>query len=371
MNNLEKPLHVSLLIILISVLASPLFGRADSSGSRTAVTLGAIVSLTGDAARNGQNWLEGAELAVDELNQRGTPTKLIVEDDGTNPGRVATAFVKLASVDKVGGILGGTWDFLAETAFPLARQYKVPFITPTNPIEIFSAAAQANPWIFTNGVSLGAEREVIRNFLSKQGSKRIGLVYINVPYGTSHAELVREVAKELGASVVSDDEITYQAFRDTLKLAALHISERKPDTVFLVSNYEGADALLRELERMQSAPVVLMTHNLKEAFDFGGSATRYKNAYGIFPKFHSEKFESAFTKKYGRSPVDYAAAGYDAVMFMSQLVGQGMGAKPEAANLVYEGVTGRHVLPSTSRSVVAAQAVVMELKGAGLVEHRS
>lgn len=363
-----KSCKFTAIIISFFALCGPVALSAEKNGP--ILSLGAIASLTGDASHNGTNWLEGAQLAIDELNRQGTAAKLIVEDDGTNPGKVATSFVKLATVDKVSAIVGGTWDFLAETAFPLAKQYRVPFITPTNPVEILSPAALSNPWVFTNGLSLAAERKVIHAFFKERGIKKIGLVYINVPYGTSHADLVREVAKEIGATIVSDDEISYQAFRDTLKLAALRISEKKPEAVFVVSNYEGVDFLLRELERMQSSPIILMTHNLKEAFDFGGSSARYKNAYAVYPKVTSAAFEESFQRKYGRLPLDYAAAGYDAVMFIAHMVKANPGL-PAQAKFVYAGVTGTHVVPSESRSVVPSQAVVMHMNGSHLVELRS
>jgi ABC-type branched-subunit amino acid transport system substrate-binding protein len=110
------------------ILLLPLMAAAEDTNLKR-TKLGAIVSLTGDAARNGRNWLEGAQLAIDELQAEGRQISLVVEDDGTVPARVATSFVKLATVDRVGGIIGGTWDFLAETAYPLAKQYRVPFIT--------------------------------------------------------------------------------------------------------------------------------------------------------------------------------------------------------------------------------------------------
>jgi ABC-type branched-subunit amino acid transport system substrate-binding protein len=329
--------------------------------------LGAIVSLTGDAAENGKNWIEGAQLAVDELRQSGRQIELVVEDDRTIPGSVASAFIKLSTHDKVDGIIGGTWDFLAETAYPLAKQYKTPFITPTNPVEILSVAAQSNPWIFTNGLSLRAEQHAIESFVAQKKVKNISLVYINVPYGTSHAELLQKIAQSKGLKIVSDNEITYQAFHDGIKLAALKIKVANPDFVFVVLNYEGVDFLLRELEAIRMQPIVLTTHTLKEAYDFGSSPSRYANVFGIYSKFTGSDFEATFKKKYGRPPYDYAASGYDATKFMAEVVKMRPTTPLESSALVYNGVTGRHELPSVDRSVVKSEASIMKMNRGELV----
>ena len=330
------------------------------------IKLGAVVSLSGDAARNGQNWLEGAQLAAEELNASGDRVDLLVEDDATVPGRAATAFVKLATVDKVQGIVGGTWDFLAETVYPLARQHRVPFVTPTNPLEVMSAAARENPWIFTNAPSLAAERPVIREFLLKQGIKSLGTITINVPYGSLHAALMKELADELGITLLHQNEVTYSGFHDTIRLGVLKASEKTPDLVFTVLNYEGVDFMLREMERLKIGPQVLMTHTLNEAFDFARSPQRYRRAHGIFPKIADSDFSDRFRKKYSRLPYDYAAAGYDALLFLAKALKAGVNlAAPDAA-FEYPGVTGLHRLPAPTRSLVDSRAEILTTHGGKL-----
>ena len=339
----------------------------ESSIASRSIKLGAIVSLTGDASRNGLNWFEGANLALDELKTKGEAVELIIEDDATVPAKVASAFVKLATVNKVDGIIGGTWDFLAETAYPLAKQYQVPFITPTNPVEVLSSPAKKNPWIFTNGLSLAAERKEIRTFLRTSKVDEIGLVYINVPYGEIHADLLREIAKEEKLKIKIEAEISYQGFRDDIKLAALKFSKEKPDLVFVVLNYEGVDLLLRNFESFKFSPIVLMTHTLKEALNFGKSKTRYQKAFGILPKFTSTRFETAFMNKFNHPAYGYAAAGYDALMFMYRLALKRRSKGLEKIELNYQGITGLHRLPNLSPGIVETEAMIMTARN-GIVE---
>ncbi|MBX7143856.1 MAG: ABC transporter substrate-binding protein [Oligoflexia bacterium] len=348
-------------------VVKPLSLLADDLSPRP-IKLGAIVSLTGDAALNGQNWLDGARLAIEEIQASGRQAQLVVEDDGTAPARVASSFIKLATIDKVDGIIGGTWDFLAETAYPLARQYKIPFITPTNPVEVLSPSARKNAWIFSNGMSLISERKAIDKFILSQHISSLALVFVNVPYGTLHAELVRQVAKERGVNVVLESTVTYQGFQDEIKLAALRISQRRPDMVFVVLSYAGVDLLLREFERSHTEPIVLMTHTLKEAYDFGASPKRYERAFGLFPLFESVAFAQKFFAKFKYQPYDYAAAGYDAVNFMAQLADKRVQWRIDNISLTYNGVTGRHALPTVDRGVVQGSAVILTIAHGSLVD---
>ncbi|RME57718.1 MAG: amino acid ABC transporter substrate-binding protein, partial [Candidatus Dadabacteria bacterium] len=120
--------------------------------------IGAIASLSGAASRQGKNWLRCAKIAVEEINKKAEKVriKLISEDDQTNAGKAVSAFLKLKDFNGVRAIIGGTWDFLAEPLYPLARRYKIFFLTPTNPVEIMSKDALNNPYVFTNGLSLAA-----------------------------------------------------------------------------------------------------------------------------------------------------------------------------------------------------------------------
>lgn len=323
------------------------------------IRIGAIVSLSGDAAKKGHNWLEGAELAVDHLSQENIRVKLIVEDDGTSPKRVIDAFNKLASADRVQGIIGGTWDFLAETAFPLSKRYQIPFITPTNPIEVLSDTFHDNPYAFTNGLSLAAERSAIEHFLRTQNVGSLSVVYVNVPYGTSHAELVKKVAVKQGLEITSKHLINYQSYLDDLRLAALKISNKRPDMVFLVVNYSGADIFLRELSKLNYHPVVLMTQALDEAFKLSDSPKLYNKAFGVYPDITDHDFISKFKGKYNHPPKDYAVSGYDALMFLARGLHSGNKLQKTGTSFTYSGVTGVHKLPCFRAELVSNSAVIM------------
>lgn len=335
------------------------------------IRIGAVASLTGPAGEQGKNWVEGAELAVDELKSRGIEVRLIVENDETSAPKVAAAFQKLTQVDRVRAVIGGTWDYLAETAYPLAERAKVPFITPSNPVEVLSDTAQKNRWVYSNGLSLRAARIAVAEFLKKEGVKTLGLMYPALPFGTVQAQMFEEVAAELGVAVTVKFEFTYDnAYLDSVKVGALKVTQAKPDLVFCVLDAGGTDLFLSELQKLRAEPKFLTTQHLDQAFLLGNDPARYRRAYGIYPKLEDTKFIERFHAKYNRDPKVYAPQGYDALMFFAEALHQGIDFGDPGARFSYRGVTGEHHLPSNGRALVEDVAVIMTTKDGVFAEYR-
>ena len=111
-----------------------------------------------------------------------------------------------------------------------------------------------------------------------------------------------------------------------------------------------------------------MTHTLKEAYDFGKSKTRYAKSFGIFPSFSGVNFERSFEQQYGHAPYDCAAAGYDAIMFLAELVKQTPRGKLPSTTLTYQGISGRHQLSAENRGLVQGNASILAIKNGDLSE---
>lgn len=323
------------------------------------IRIGAIASLTGPAGEQGKNWLHGVQLAVDELKREGVLVKLISEDDATNPAKVATAFSKLATLDRVQAIIGGTWDYLAEAAYPLAARYRIPFLTPSNPVEILSEAAQNNQWVMANGLSLTAEEEAIRSFLVFKKPKTLALVYANLPYGIAHAELLEKLTRELAIDLRWRYDFPVDAVDDSMRLAALRVQENPVDFVFIETDYNGLDLFTRELERLRLNPDILTTQHLDEAYRLSGNNARFSNCYAVYPAYDASAFDSAFQQKFASPPKVFAASGYDAMIFLGKALAAGINLSSAQASYKYDGITGQHYLPPTGRAVARSKAKIV------------
>lgn len=337
------------------VLSGVIAYAAPSAAPPSSVKIGLIVSLTGPAAENGRNWMRGAELAAQELGRAGTPVTLIVEDDQTSPSIVARAFQKLAQIDRVQAIVGGTWDYLAQTAYPLAQQYKIPFITPTNPIELFQPAERENHFVFTNAFSIAAVESEFERLLVREKVKTLAIVCSDIPWGHAHAAMARKVAARRGIKLVYETNFPLEAYPSNLKMISLQLSQRNPDAVLVTFDYNGIDLITAEFSRLRINPLLIDTQHLHTAFAFSKDPARHVNAFGMYPVVNDTGFAQRYRARYSEEPPVFAAEGYDAVGFLAAAL-RSLPAVTRASSFGYQGLLGEYRLPS--RDGVLAHAAV-------------
>ncbi len=321
------------------------------------IKVGAIVSLSGPAAEQGRNWLQGAELAQARLLQEGVRVDLRVEDDGTRPAGAASAFTKLVTQDKVLGMLGGTWDFLAEALAPLVKRYGIPFITPTNPVEVFSRDTKAVPNFFTNGLSIRATEEAIVKILPTSGELSISLVVPNVPFGALHGDIFRRLSASGRSRIISETVFDYVGYHDTLKAAATKIAIQNPRVVFCLTDYTGLNVFVTELRRRNYSGLVLTTQHLDEAAKLAKDSARFRNVIGFYPLVKDDSFQAAFKARFGRNPKVFAAEGYDALLALGRALASSIDLRSQPFE--FAGVTGKIKIEPGRTEIVNLEAVPM------------
>jgi branched-chain amino acid transport system substrate-binding protein len=169
-----------IIYLLISVLsATPCFAE-DSNP----IEIGALFSLSGWGAQGGQAELNGTTLAVEEINSRGgiqgRSLSLRTEDNNSNLRNTATAFQKLASVDKVPVVIGPNWSEFIDIVAPLAVANKLPTVTASGYKE---QQIKPNPWVFVLWLPPAiATRVLVDEILRRDISKVSVLVSENAYY---------------------------------------------------------------------------------------------------------------------------------------------------------------------------------------------
>jgi branched-chain amino acid transport system substrate-binding protein len=306
------------------------------------IKLGLVVSLTGPAAEQGKNWLTGAELARTVLRKEGIDLKLLVEDDHTQPARAVSAFKKLVELDKVDGVIGGTWDYLAEVTEVMVRRARIPYVTPTNPVEILSEAAQSNPWFFTNGLSIGSTLKAIQHAFDKLKVSSIAIIVPNVPFGVVHADAIEDLVKQQGVKVLLREDFDLSAYQIVLRALALKVSELKPDAVFCIAEYGALAQFNKEFRLRGSDAWLITTQHLDEAVRLSGNPLSWKKSIGIYPKATDKVFIDLFKEQYKEAPKVYAAEGFDAALFLARA----LAAKVDISKSVFSTLGSRGKLSS-------------------------
>ena len=113
-----------------------LISACSAGQQEKTVKIGFLGALTGDVAVYGVPMSKAAKLAVDQVNAKGgidgKQVELILEDGRCDAGLANTAMQKLATQDKVAGVIGGLCSSETLAAAPTAESAKVPMISASS-----------------------------------------------------------------------------------------------------------------------------------------------------------------------------------------------------------------------------------------------
>lgn len=320
------------------------------------IRIGAILSLTGPAGEQGENIRKGIELAVSEAKQNGQNVRLIIEDDGTVPARVVTAFNKLIDQDNVKGVIGGVWDFLAASAYPIAQKREILFITPTNPIEIIPDTFKSSSFITSIAPTLESEFLAMRRFVISHNPKTAVIIFPQLPFGLSKRDAFIKALEELKVDLLEASSFTEDENRgDAMKRASLKLAKLKPDIALVISDYAGLSVLAQENFKLGVNTKILTSQHLDQAILFSKQPKIFKDFYGLYPKIYDENFVSRFEAKFNEKPKVFASHGYDAARLLLAAPGD-----------KFKGVTGDC---ERGKSLgCKGETVIVEVKGEELRE---
>ncbi len=233
-----------------AALAAP--GAGADSGE---IVIGQSVPLSGPAAPSFAVLLEGQDLALKEINDKGgingRPVKLVKLDDGYDPRKCVENVTRLIDEHKVVALsgLGSTAGVAA--SLPLLLEKKVPLIGVYTGSP--SLRTKQHPYFFTTTASYRDEVvQMIRNQVTLQRS-RIGLVYSNNPFGQLMVPVVEEVAKEMGVSIVS--RASLEITGTDAVAAAQAIAKGSPQAVIMMAFGTGIFPFIKAARGIVGAPI--------------------------------------------------------------------------------------------------------------------
>ena len=247
-------------VALFGVLAVGLAGCAgadDSGGTDTGgsgekvdeVVIGAPLPLTGTGGAFGVPYLAALQLTVDAINAKGgikslggAKLRLEAVDDASDAARDAQLIQQLAAKD-VSAFVGPLLSASVISSVPVITRSERPFVGPNLDNAVTDAGS---PWIFRvagRATTWGDQAfDWLDGTLKAESStvRKIGIVGIDVPPGTSTTEIIEARAKGLGWEVV---KINYDQ-RTTLDFAPI-VSRLRDANVDIVMGYQNPnDAVL-------------------------------------------------------------------------------------------------------------------------------
>ncbi|NQW13525.1 MAG: ABC transporter substrate-binding protein [Rhodobacter sp.] len=234
-------------------LKSKLLGAAISVGLMAApafaenVKIGFNVPLTGFAAADGESALNGAQLAVEQVNAaggiNGDMLELVVYDDQASPKEAVPIAQKLIEKDGVVAAVSGSYSGSTRAAAGILQEAGVPYISA---YAIHPDITRAGNYVFrTSFVGEVQGRAGAKLAGENLGLKRAVILTIKNDFGQSLAAGFKEAAAKFGVEVIGEYE--YSIKDRQFGPIVSKIRSDNPDVIYATGYFFTAGPLVSQL----------------------------------------------------------------------------------------------------------------------------
>lgn len=319
-------------LALVSALTFAAFpAAAQTPGvSDTEILLGSSVDLTGPVAAIGVPMKAGFEIAADMINEaggiNGRRVRVIVEDNGYDTRRAILVVQKLATQDRVFGIIGLLGSAITQVALPITRERGLPMLFPAAPIPSVYDPPQRLSFGLVTGydIQMSAATTYAHDVL---GKRRFCMMYQGDEAGEQSLAGVERKLAEFRLTMV--EKTTYKRGATDFSAQFARMRAANCDAVMLGTiTRETAGAALEREKIGWDVPLFAPQGGVSRAvIALGGKAV--EGLYGFTPSLpiqlvaNDPRIAEAirrYKERTGRSdnPDDYFLVSYAAMMLFAE-----------------------------------------------------
>ncbi|MBT8339477.1 MAG: ABC transporter substrate-binding protein [Desulfatitalea sp.] len=278
----------------------------------------ANISLTGPGSSSAGIG-EAMQLAVDEVNAMGGVSgrkiELIVEDNQSSPEVAVTLFRRVEAAHRPDIYISGL-SSITKTLSPLAEANQVPLI---GLITSAPEVTQNKKWTFRFYFTAYDEAETAMNILEKLQIDRLGVIYLDDPYGRSCHLLLSEKVKAAGGAVTATPFV-----RGQTDFSGQIVQVMDTQAVYLAGYVSHMTMLVPQLRTAGYAGEIICGS--------GGASSKVRRiaaAEGIYvaapaiynPQYiYARSLREKFYMRYGRELEHQDATGYDLIKLLAGLL---------------------------------------------------
>jgi len=324
----ERAWLASAVVVLATTVV--LLGVAVPVLAQGPVKLGVLTPLSppGDASA-GQFIVRGAKMAADDVNARGgvlggRKIELVVEDDSGTPEKGVAGFRKLASQDRVVGVVGQFHSSVMGAVQDLAEQFKIPvFATQASAKGI---TARHLNYTFRTHV-IDPDRVALWNrWIKQQGFKRVALIAENTDYGVGVVEDTKKQFQTMSVGAELKTVIFDRAVVD-LTPQLLEIKSWKPDLILNVGVGTPVYLIVKQAYDVGLFPStpMLVSYDLPARPEFWKNLGDKGNYLAFIVYYHptmkltprGEAFRTKYRAQFKEDPVYGALNGYAQIALLA------------------------------------------------------
>ena len=309
--------------VLSAMLAACSSGGSGGSNSPPAtkpILIGASLSLTGDFSADGQAFLRGYKLWVQDVNASGgllgRQVKLIYLNDRSDPGQVVTNYTTLISTKHVDLTFGPFSSLLTTPASGVAARNGYAFIEGAGGApSVFTAPPNEQAHnVFDVSLPIADELVPFANWLSSlpasQRPKTAAYPMADDPFADPPVQLTQTMLQKAGVKTVYSK--IFPAEVPDYAPAATNVAAKNPDVVVLGStDVPTVGAFIKAFQQQHYTPRIFIAAAGPDQGTAFTSAVGVGNASGIMvpnawyggsPNPESQKMVAEYIKIYHGTP---------------------------------------------------------------------
>ncbi len=337
---LKIALAVSIPIIIASVVL--VIQLRKRSIQQETVRIAFVGPLSGKRASEGQALLQGINLYLDLVNQKGgiLGKKVVLDafDDQDERSRARQQALKIAEQNQAVAVIGHSSGPSSISAGRIYKQFKIPAVSP---MSSDAELTEKNDWYF----SVMSTDELQGRFLVYYAKyvlqhNTISIIHEDRGYGADLAEVLQDTASSLGMNIkhiwsfrVKDTSLDRVLRHITIQL---NFAQARAGAIFLASGAEGGRKVLKALkdEEVQQ-PIMAVGAMASKAFqdsiksdpqELANPGYYTNDLYVAMPLLfdsagqQGQHFKKLFNLEHGEYPNWRAAFGYDAALVIAEAI---------------------------------------------------
>lgn len=312
-------------IIVLLIFTIFTFGNRDKDSEK--IKIGAVLSLTGMAAADGENMKAGIEFAKMSLAKEGINLEVVYEDDETESAKTVSAVNKVTDIDGVSAIIGPTWSFLSASAASTIQNKEIVSFNPANTSE--HVEGQSDYFLF-GAPKNSLKEEKATEWLEKTDAKRVAIVVDDGAWGESHLKPFENAIKNTNGILVTTERLPFGVTGSDIQTIIAKLVSLNVDAVLYTGFDQSTAMFINKKDSLGAEFSVLAATEIvrKQNKERVVQIDKDDNIYLLVPET-SEEFVEEFTKEYGYTPGPYADRAYDGTI----LIAKAMLEKPENTSL--------------------------------------
>lgn len=360
-------------------VALALMSGAASAQTTEPIRVGAMLETSGVLAALGNQGLEGANLAVDQINAKGgingRKLELVHVNTESDETKAVTAARRLIDRERVVGLVGAMNSGSNMAIIDTVQRASMPLVSNGAARAIVTPAAERR-FIFQAPLNDVLAIGVIIKHMKARGIERIALINADSAFATSGRGQWERMAPEAGLKIVIQQ--TYGNLDQDMTPQLTNIRGANAQAVVLWATGPGQSIVAKNYRQLGITLPLYASHG---AADFNLIRLAGEAANGILfpsskiyvadslPDSDSQKkliqqFVADFQARHNRLPATFAGNGFDAVRILAAGIEKG-GTQPAAIRDAIEGlknfpgVTGTYTYSPTDHFGINEDSVVM------------